>query len=250
MIWTNPRAIFGIAAPLIIALPATAQDRSSDNAVTQAEDGFGFSVGRETIGIYTASSARGFSPHLRGQRAHRRPVFRSAIYADQHRLRILEHQGRPVRPGLSLRGPERHRRLRATPPLGSNPPPRSCSTAMPLAAAGWRSTGHCPSPPTCPLGYGLTVNHVEFPDGTDNWNHAQGAARPAGPRHAGVEILPFWTLSNDYNDEAGPFYIPGGAYLPPQPPARHFDGPRLGRFPLQRDQSRRARLGRARRRTG
>ncbi|MEP7007114.1 MAG: TonB-dependent receptor, partial [Sphingomonas bacterium] len=49
-----------------LPVPALAQDRASDNAVTQAEDGFGFSVGRETIGIYTANSARGFSPTAAG----------------------------------------------------------------------------------------------------------------------------------------------------------------------------------------
>ena len=30
---------------------AWAQDRTGDNAITQAEDAFGFSVGRESIGI-------------------------------------------------------------------------------------------------------------------------------------------------------------------------------------------------------
>ena len=32
-------------------------------------------------------------------------------------------------------------------------------------------------------------------------------------------------LANDYNDEAGPFYVPAGKFLPPQPQIRHFDGP-------------------------
>src|SRR5258707_6618851 len=48
------------------AVPAAAQSRSSDNAVTQAEDAFGFSVGRETLGIYSAGYARGFSPTSAG----------------------------------------------------------------------------------------------------------------------------------------------------------------------------------------
>ena len=63
-----------------IASPAAAQDRADDNAVTQAEDGFGFSVGRETIGIYTSSNARGFSPtaagnvRIDGMKAPRHPT--------------------------------------------------------------------------------------------------------------------------------------------------------------------------------
>ena len=41
---------------------AYAQSRSDENAVTQAEDAFGFSLGRETLGIYSAGNVRGFSP--------------------------------------------------------------------------------------------------------------------------------------------------------------------------------------------
>ncbi len=48
------------------ASPASAQDRSSDNAITQAEDGFGFGVGRESLGIYGAGNARGVSPAAAG----------------------------------------------------------------------------------------------------------------------------------------------------------------------------------------
>src|SRR3954447_6573988 len=46
--------------------PALAQSRSDENAVTQAEDAFGFSVGRESLGIYNAGNARGFSPSAAG----------------------------------------------------------------------------------------------------------------------------------------------------------------------------------------
>src|SRR3546814_14223224 len=42
------------------------QNRSGDNAVTQAEDAFGVSIGRETLGIYSSSNARGFSPSAAG----------------------------------------------------------------------------------------------------------------------------------------------------------------------------------------
>ena len=51
---------------LAFATPAYSQDRTSDNAVTQAEDAFGFSVGRESIGIYNANQTRGFSPTAAG----------------------------------------------------------------------------------------------------------------------------------------------------------------------------------------
>ncbi len=56
-------------APLLVAAVvavcagggARAQ-RAGDNAVTAAQDAFGTTVGNETIGLYTSSSARGFNP--------------------------------------------------------------------------------------------------------------------------------------------------------------------------------------------
>jgi len=47
---------------------ALAQSRADENAVTQAEDAFGYSVGRESLGIYDAGNARGFSPTDAGNR--------------------------------------------------------------------------------------------------------------------------------------------------------------------------------------
>ena len=61
-----PCPALGALLALPFAAPAAAQNRSSDNAVTQAEDAFGFSVGRESIGIYNAGQVRGFSPTAAG----------------------------------------------------------------------------------------------------------------------------------------------------------------------------------------
>ena len=54
------------AAAVCISAPLYAQSRSDENAVTQAEDAFGFSVGRESLGIYNAGNARGsfFRPEV------------------------------------------------------------------------------------------------------------------------------------------------------------------------------------------
>src|SRR5947208_5268761 len=64
----RPLIRHSIAAAAIACASGAAhtQSRSSDNAVTQAEDAFGFSVGRETLGIYNAGNARGFSPSAAG----------------------------------------------------------------------------------------------------------------------------------------------------------------------------------------
>src|SRR6478672_242162 len=65
--FSRRRVFQGIAAATAL-LPGSghAQSRSDENAVTQAEDAFGFSVGRESLGIYNAGSARGFSPTAAG----------------------------------------------------------------------------------------------------------------------------------------------------------------------------------------
>ena len=64
----RPRKWLKIAAVAFACASSAAhgQARSDENAVTQAEDAFGFSVGRESLGIYNAGNARGFSPVAAG----------------------------------------------------------------------------------------------------------------------------------------------------------------------------------------
>ena len=53
------------AAAMAAETPAYAQ-RAAENAVDAAEDAFGVSVGNESVGLYTSSSARGFNPTQAG----------------------------------------------------------------------------------------------------------------------------------------------------------------------------------------
>ncbi|MCA0200460.1 MAG: hypothetical protein LCH56_06425 [Proteobacteria bacterium] len=50
-----------VAAVFLFAGPAFAQ-RASENVVATAEDAFGSSIGNESIGLYSSTDARGFSP--------------------------------------------------------------------------------------------------------------------------------------------------------------------------------------------
>src|SRR5258708_21886285 len=50
-----------LAAASFTALPANAQ-RAEENAIVAANDAFGTSVGRQTIGLYSLTNARGFNP--------------------------------------------------------------------------------------------------------------------------------------------------------------------------------------------
>ena len=160
------------AAPWLIA-PAFAQDRTGDNAITQAEDAFGFSVGRETIGIYSANSARGFSPTSAGN------VRIDGLYFDpQNPLASTVSDSSSIKVGLSAQG------YPFAAPSGivdyslRQLDNRSAASIIVNADAygsyGVEVDGSLPLSRTLVLGYGITGNHVEFPDGTDNFNHGQG----------------------------------------------------------------------------
>jgi iron complex outermembrane recepter protein len=74
-----PFRLFVFAAMAgLVELPATAYaQRASENAVTEANDAFGTTVGAETSGIYTQNNTRGFSPRKAGN------VRIEGIYFDQ-----------------------------------------------------------------------------------------------------------------------------------------------------------------------
>lgn len=205
------------------ALPAWAQDRTEDNAVTEAEDAFGFSTGRESIGIYSAGNARGFSPSNAGN------VRIEGLYFDPaFGLPSIVNDSTSIKVGLSAQGYPFAAPSGIVDQVLRRPDSKAGASILlngdSFGSYGIEIDGSLPVSKRLSVGYGLTANRVAFPDGTDNFNHGQGLIlrwRPA----PGVEIVPFWTLNNDYNDEAGPFYIPAGKYLPPQPPRHKFEGP-------------------------
>ena len=82
------------------SMPGMAQaQRASDNAVTAAEDAFGTSIGNETIGLYSASQVRGFSPVAAGN------VRIEGVYLDRQGFiadRLVS--GSAIRVGLTAQG--------------------------------------------------------------------------------------------------------------------------------------------------
>src|SRR6516162_11097014 len=57
---------FVLAALAILASVAARAQRANENAVTSASDAFGTVVGSQTIGLYSPTNARGFSPTQAG----------------------------------------------------------------------------------------------------------------------------------------------------------------------------------------
>ena len=83
---------------LLAAVPAQAQ-RTDDNAVADADDAFGRSIGGEQIGIYSPDNVRGFSPVAAGN------VRIEGLYFDQQSFvtdSVIE--GRTVHVGISAQG--------------------------------------------------------------------------------------------------------------------------------------------------
>ncbi len=62
----HPATAVGLALALALAPSPVRAQRASENVVTTAQDAFGTSIGNDTIGIYSAQEARGFSPRDAG----------------------------------------------------------------------------------------------------------------------------------------------------------------------------------------
>jgi len=211
-----------LALSSCLPVAARAQQRTDDNAVTKAEDAFGFSTGRESLGIYSADNARGFSPTTAGNVRINGLYFDPAeplpsALVDSTSIKVgLSAQGYPFAAPSGivderLRIPDSHRGASLI--LNSDQ----------FGTAGIELDGSLPLNDRLRVGYGLTASHVEFTDGTHASQHSQSilAQWRAGP----LQITPFWSLYNDYDDQSTVFYLPVGPFLPKLARAHRFEGP-------------------------
>lgn len=212
----------------LIAEAAATQSRTNENAVTQAQDAFGFSVGKETLGLYTNSNVRGFSPIAAGN------VRIEGLYFDQvFGLTNRVRQSSSIRIGLSSQG---------------NPFPSPTGIVdyrlfkpgeaefSALVSVDTYVTASIEADAVVPLvdeklslGFGAYLANNETADGTDGFHNIQGVMFHWRPT-PNIELLPFWTRSEFRNDERGPLYVPAGSYLPPRIPLRQFAGPEWADF--------------------
>jgi iron complex outermembrane receptor protein len=210
-------------AAAIVPTAAHAQSRAGENAVTQAEDAFGFSVGRESLGIYDSDNARGFSPsaagNLRIDGLYFAPVAGlPGLLVESQSIKVgLSAQGYPFAApsgivDMSLRRPD------------DAPGASVIVSGDTYGTVSGELSGSLPLASGLSLGVGLNGGRTHFADGTRNWYHTEtlvGRWRPA----RGMEIVPFWSAFTDIDDNSSPVYIPAGDFLPPQPRAGHFTGP-------------------------
>ena len=222
MVRMSPACAVAMAAALVPSA-AHAQSRADENAVTQAEDAFGFSVGRESLGIYDADNARGFSPsaagNLRIDGLYFAPVVGlPGLLVESQSIKVgLSAQGYPFAApsgivDMSLRRPD------------DTPGASVIVSADSYGTGSGEMSGSLPLTSGLSLGVGLNGGRTHFADGTRNWYHTEtlvGRWRPA----RGVEVVPFWSAFTDVDDNSSPVYVPAGPFLPPIPRAGHFVGP-------------------------
>lgn len=210
------------------APPTLDPRRTAENAVRQATDAFGTSIGRETIGLYSAGSVRGFSANAAGN-ARIDGLYYDPVWAPTARIRLstairvgLSAQGFPfpaptgvVDYALRKPGPERLLSIFAS--------------ADTYSAASLEVDAVVPVSTSLSLGGGIGVYRNAFFNATAGNQHVEGATLRWTPR-PGIELQSFWSQSDIYDDEFGPIYVPAGAFLPPDPPRRRFFGPGLPKY--------------------
>ncbi|MBN9545285.1 MAG: TonB-dependent receptor [Alphaproteobacteria bacterium] len=211
-----------ILVAMIAVFPAHAQ-RAGENAVTQADDAFGTSVGNEKIGIYNENNVRGFSPILAGNERIEGLYFDKVGDANDRiqassRIRVgIAAQGFafPAPTGIvdfSLRTQGKKARVSAFSEVNSwGTYNLQFDAVMPLAEG-------------FSLGGGVGTDHNLFPDGGANYESNIGLLAHWLPLPE-VEILPFWSRKDTYIRKVGESYQPSGEFLPDPMPERHFLGP-------------------------
>jgi len=197
--------------------------RAEENAMRQAEDAFGTSVGRETIGLYNSSSVRGFSPIAAGN-ARIEGLYFDQVWGLTPRIRRSTN----IRVGISAQG------YPFPAPTGivdySFRKPGDASRLALVTggdsygAAYAELDGEAPLSRSLGLGFGGALGTNEYPNGTDS-RYRNAALSLRWQPVAALELVPFWHRSETYDDEKAPSYLPRGSTLPPRIERRRFNGP-------------------------
>ena len=215
------RPLFLAAMLAGFVTPATAQ-RTSDNAVTAAQDAFGTSIGNETIGLYTTSQVRGFSPIAAGN------VRIDGLYIDRQSTvsqRLVT--GSAIRVGLSAQGylfpaPTGivDYRLRD---VGEVPIVSILAGSYAYGAPVLEVDAQLPVSGTLGIAAGASYAHEEYYDGSDAHN-IRIALIPRWRPYGSMEITPFWSRSFSKDEQVAPTILAAGSFVLPEAPRRRYFG--------------------------
>ena len=200
------------ALALVAATPALAQ-RTDDNAVTDAEDAFGKSVGDQSIGIYSPFSVRGFSPVDAGN------IRIEGLYFDQQgNLTGRLQGGSTVRVGISAQGypfpaPTGIADFSLRKPGGKF----LASVSARLGDYGSRQVDLDLQVPIDGERLGLVAGVTPYHDVYPSFVTSDGLSTALALRWAprpGIEVIPFASRIRQYDEEAQPLIFTSGAFLP------------------------------------
>lgn len=213
-----------VALACLWGITPTAAQRASDNAVLAADDAFGVSVGRESIGLYTPDNVRGFSAIDAGN------ARLDGLYFDPVRLpsaRLQESTN--IRIGIAAQG------FAFPAPTGvvdyTLRYPGDVLKASAFASADTYGFVVGEVDAELPIvrdklgvGVGLGAYRESYYNGTTDFTRS-GALIARWRPTSTLEVLPFWSQSDVSGSQAPPFYITSGNFLPPRIERRHFNGP-------------------------
>jgi len=221
-------SVASMAPPAGVLAPLTAAGaRTDENAVRQAGDAFGTTIGREEIGLYSESEVRGFSPRVAGN------VRIEGLYFDPVFFPSDRISGSTV--------------IRVGPTVFGSPFPSPTGVVdvalrIPGDRAGasvlarvdtWGSKVleadlALPLSESFSLGLGGQAALEHFGDATRDYYY-EGAAIARWRPAPGVTIVPFVSLAYTPFHEAATIYVPVADTLPPRLPRNFWNGPRWQR---------------------
>ena len=204
----------------VCAMPALAQ-RASDNALTSADDAFGTTVGDESVGLYSAGTARGFSPTSAGNIRIEGLYFDNAASLSSHLV-----SGSSVRVGLSAQS------YPFPAPTGIadyrlRMPGDKTITSVILAAGPYNGQASfdfdVQTPITEKLGvvFGGGIAHEEYDYGGDAQSYTGSVLARWRPTDD-LEIIPYYSRYQRYGAESANQIF--GDVEPPRIPRRLFYG--------------------------
>ena len=215
--------LFGAALlPHLMAAGGAHAQRADENAVRSAEDAFGGTVGRESIGLYSPDDVRGFSAVVAGN------LRIDGLYFDQQQA-LSSHliSSATIRVGLAAQG------FAFPAPTGVvdytlRRPGGAPSLSVIAAGTGWGGysldvDAQRPLTDTLSIGAGGGVYHDVFADGTTA-DYSQIALIARWRPKPGVEITPFFEYAPLSSNPATPIYLTSDG-APPAWLPRDYSGP-------------------------
>ena len=208
--------------PVPTAVAATGS-RSAENAVRQAGDAFGTSIGREVSGLYNRDRVRGFSPVVAGN------VRIDGLYFDP----VVTPSSRLVRATAIRVGPSALGSPFPAPTgivdLGFRRPGDEAAASLLVGYNSWHSPTaefDASLPVTSTLSVGVGAGMLLENGFNSTRDHSfEGAFVAQWKPSADFTFLQFLNVRETLIDDHGPMVVPTGNFLPPRLPRRQFFGP-------------------------